>query len=205
MTEKRTIRQALIEAAECFEEINAAVFTTFNFQPEFFENNVLPSLLSVEAAREGTRRVSVNEKLSATQVSVLYDASTTPKGGGTYRYQKHGIFVSLRFFHPKLIFIAGIDKDDGNPWLYLAVSSANLTLSGWGKNQEVFGELWIGSKRQVLHGEVNSCLEWLQARLGANKNSSPAVDLCLQVMNELGVSTQADFTTKASFYFSPPA
>lgn len=203
MTEVRTIREALTEAAEWFVKIKAAVFTTFNFQPEFFENNVLPSLFCVETDQDGARRVSVNEQLSNTQVSVLYDASTVPKGGGTYRYQQHGIFVSPHFFHPKLIFVAGDDRVEGKPWLYLAVSSANLTLSAWGKNQEVFGELWIGSTRQTLHNEVKSALEWLQKQLQAKNNPSPAINLCLQILDGMGGSTQAEFTTNASFYFSP--
>jgi len=196
------IREALISAASGFKTIDTAVFTTFNFQPDFFENNVLPALFDIEDRREGRRRVQVNHQLSKSEVCVLYDASTAPNGGGIYRYQKFGIFLSGRFFHPKLIFIAGIHQDNDNPWIYLAVSSGNLTLSGWGKNQEVYGELWIGSNRQTLFGEVKSALEWLRDQLPSN-TSSPALDRCLAFMEHMGGDLRSGITSNASFYFSP--
>ena len=143
----KTIRDDLRTEAARFKSIESAIFTTFSFNPDFFENNVLPTLFGIEDSGEGRRRVLVNNHLLKTDVCVLYDGSTRPKGSGRYRYQSGGVFLSNRFFHPKLTVIAG-RLEDQRPWIYLTAASANLTLSGWGKNQEVIGKVWIGSNRQ---------------------------------------------------------
>lgn len=203
MTQK-TIRETLREEAVGFKAIEAAIFTTFNFHPDFFENNVLPALFDIDDHREERRRVKVNHRLLNTNVCVLYDASTRPKGGGLFRYQRVGIFRPGRFFHPKLMILAGIHLDDERPWIYLTVSSANLTLSGWGKNQEIMGEVWIGSNRQRLYSEVRGALEWLRETGGGKPRTQiPAIERCLAVMDSMGADFPEGVSKNASFYFSP--
>jgi hypothetical protein len=203
MTEK-TIRQTLREEAAGFETIEAAVFTTFNFHPEFFEDNVLPALFDIDDRREARRRIQVNHRLLRTEVCTLYDASTRPTGGGDYRYQRVGMFRAGGFFHPKLIFLAGIHQDDGRPWIYVTAASANLTLSGWGKNQEVIGEAWIGNNRQILFGQVRDALTWLRDN-GAGRARTPilAIERCLAILDRMGGGSGSAASTDASFYFSP--
>jgi hypothetical protein len=203
MTEK-TIRQTLWEEAAGFATIKAAVFTTFNFHPEFFEDNVLPALFDIDDGREARRRIQVNHRLLRTEVCTLYDASTRPKGGGNYRYQRVGVFRPGGFFHPKLMILAGTHQDDGRPWIYLTAASANLTLSGWGKNQEVIGEAWIGNNQQTLFGEVRDALIWLRENgAGRAHTSTPAIDQCLAIMKSMGGGSSNVASTNASFYFSP--
>ncbi len=203
MTE-RTIRQTLREEAVGFKKLEAAIFTSFNFHPDFFENNVLPALFDIDDRREEQRRIQVNHRLLRTNTCVLYDASTRPKGGGLFRYQRVGIFRPGRFFHPKLIILAGTHLDDERPWIYLTSSSANLTLSGWGKNQEVMGEVWIGSNRQRLYGEVREALEWLNGAASGKANTPiPAIERCLAIMDSMGADYPEGLSKDASFYFSP--
>ena len=57
--------------------------------------------------------------------------------------------------------IAG-QAEDGTTWVYLAVSSANLSLSGWGRNAESFGETWIHTKAQQAWRGLDGFLAWLQ-------------------------------------------
>jgi hypothetical protein len=200
----RTIRQALREGAAGFSTIDAAVFTTFTFVPEFFEYNVLPALFEIDDRREVRRRVQVNHRLLQSETCVLYDASTGPKGGGPYRYQRVGVYRPGGFFHPKLVILAGTHQDDKRPWIYVTAASANLTLSGWGKNQEVIGEASIGSNRQRLFGEVRDALEWLRdAGSRQTRTPIPAIDRCLAVMDRLGGSLNVGASTDVSFYFSP--
>ncbi|MGC9196789.1 MAG: hypothetical protein ACP5IL_15245 [Syntrophobacteraceae bacterium] len=204
MREEKTIRRTLRERAAGFETINAAVFTTFNFVPEFFEKNVLPALFDIESRSEACQRAEVNHRLLHTEVCVLYDASTHPDDGGHYRYQRVGVFRRNGFFHPKLMIVAGIRQHDNRPCLYLATASANLSTSGWGKNQEVIGEAWIGSKQQKLFSELRDALKWLRVKGAAGTRAPiPAIDRCLQFMDGFGERTNIEGSTGVSFYFSP--
>ena len=84
--------------------------------------------------------------------------------------------VRGRFFHPKLVVISGRSQK-GTTWVYLAVSSANLTLSGWGRNAESFGEAWIHTRRQQPWQVLDDLLEWLgsQSPLNEKQSNSDAV------------------------------
>jgi hypothetical protein len=54
--------------------------------------------------------------------------------------------------------------------VYLAVSSANLTLSGWGRNAESFGETWIHTQGQgELCEPLHDLLNWLDANCGISE------------------------------------
>lgn len=200
----KTIQQTLRAEAAGFATIKAAVFTTFTFHPDFFEDNVLPALFDIDDRREARRRIQVNHHLLQTKACVLYDASCQPKGGGTYRYQRVGVFRQRSFFHPKLMVLAGIHQEDGRPWIYLTAASANLTLSGWGKNQEVVGEAWIGNSQQILYGQVKDALKWLRENATVRKHAPiPAIDACLDTMEEMGGGSSNVASANASFYFSP--
>ena len=81
-----------------------------------------------------------------------------------------------RFFHPKLVVIAG-RSENRTTWVYLAVSSANLTLSGWGRNAESFGETWIHTRGQQAWTALDALFDWLgsHSSLGEKQGSTDAV------------------------------
>jgi hypothetical protein len=121
------------------------------------------------------------------------------------------VSIRGRFFHPKLVIIAG-RAADGRTWVYLAVSSANLTLSGWGRNVESFGETWIHSRRQQSWKVLDDFLAWLGTRSSltekpADSDAASRIRAALsdipdeQCMADDGESPWSG-TLHASFYIS---
>ncbi len=142
------LREHLQAGIGQLETITAALFTTYTFTPEFFEQNVLPLLFGIEGDGRRRRSVQVNVHLAATPVAVFYDMGTQPRSGGEFRYQHVGIRLERGgVFHPKLVIVAGRDKDD-NPGVFVCVSSANLTMRGWGHNMEAAGAFWVETEAQ---------------------------------------------------------
>jgi len=134
---------------ECIKgrRVVAAVFLTFEFDPGFFEQEVLPVLLdlSVSHAR-GIRLVQIEDALRdcAGNVAVFYDADRLVNGSAGSAHLdvrripvRHGTGV----FHPKniLLLVESRTADDNGHFtqaLILGALSANLTRSGWWENVE---------------------------------------------------------------------
>jgi hypothetical protein len=181
-----TVRERLVRARAFLKRLDGAVLTTFNLHAPFLEDNVLPALLDVHASTPAARRAEVHEKLGEAPVSVFYDPSTPPRISGAYRYSARPVPVRGRFFHPKLIIIGGRDEH-GVPWVWLAVMSANLTLSGWGRNAECFGETWLHTRKQQPWLALRRFLEWLDghAPLGEGRSSFDAIDRVIKVLDAM--------------------
>jgi hypothetical protein len=171
-----TIRERVERAARFFRTIEGVVLTTFNLHAGFLEDYALPAALGVDDGSLAARREEVHQRLGATPCTVFYDPSSPPKISGRYRYIARPVPIRGRFFHPKLVILAG-RSDDQTTWVYLAVSSANLTLSGWGRNAESFGETWIHTRQQPSWQTLDDLLVWLGAHspLGDGSAGSDAV------------------------------
>ena len=176
MNELCTVRVRVERASQYFREMDGVILTTFNLNGDFLEDNALPTVLGVEATTTAGRRAELHQRLGTTPCTVFYDPTTRPKVSGLYRYVARPVPVRGRFFHPKLVIIAG-RSEDGRRWVYLAVSSANLTLSGWGRNAESFGETWIHTPRQQSWMALDCLLCWLdsQSSLKEKKSTADAV------------------------------
>ena len=176
MSVPSTLRERIERASEYFHELDGVVLTTFNFSAAFLEDHALPTVLGVEAKTMAARYAELHQRLGATPCTVFYDPTSPPSISGKYRYVARPVPVPGRFFHPKLVVLAGRSKDK-TTWVYLAVSSANLTLSGWGRNAESFGETWIYTPRQQSWQALNNFLSWLSAQnpLGESQTESDAV------------------------------
>ena len=171
-----TIRERIERASEYFHKLDGVVLTTFNLSAAFLEDHALPAILSVEAKAMAARRAELHQRLGPTPCTVFYDPASPPRITGKYRYVARPVPVRGRFFHPKLVVLSGRSEDE-TTWVYLAVSSANLTLSGWGRNAESFGETWIHTPRQQSWQALDSLLSWLSAHspLGESRTDSDAV------------------------------
>jgi len=176
MSELGTVRERVERAAEYFHELEGVVLTTFNLSADFLEEHALPAILGVEAKATAARRAEVHQRLGVVPCTVFYDPTSPPRISGRYRYVARPVPIPGRFFHPKLVVLAG-RAEDGTTWVYLAVSSANLTLSGWGRNAESFGETWIHTRRQQSWQALDDLLAWLVAHspLGEKQTGSDAV------------------------------
>ena len=187
MNEVKTIRERIERATGFFEKRRAVILTTFNLNGQFFEEQVLPIVLDVESDNPSARDAEVHRKLVDTACKVYYDPSSHPKLSGKFRFVAQPVPIRGRLFHPKLVVISGVCKDDRN-WVYLAVSSANLSRSGWGRNAESFGETWIHTRKQQCWGALDQFLAWIQTHLSLvdEAEKSDAVEIVRRDLKKMG-------------------
>jgi hypothetical protein len=138
---------AHIEARMKGRRLVAAVFTTYRFDPGFFEREVLPLFFDVGFSHVGTVRLAQLEdalRSDACEVAVYYDRGGLVAGaeGARLDVRRHPMHVKKGVFHPKNLFalVEAIEPDDDGHrprTLLCACLSANLTRAGWWENVEV--------------------------------------------------------------------
>lgn len=144
--------------------IEVAIFTSFNFHGDFFEQNILPTLFGLDSNEtQAMREQRVHRGLLHTRVGVFCDRSKIQPSRKAYRYSIYPIFVEGSIFHPKNVIIVGRDTQ-GRLWFYIATMSANLTLSGWGRNCEGFADTWIHSRQEQPALALGEFLGWLKSK-----------------------------------------
>jgi hypothetical protein len=160
--------------------LRSAVFLTFQFDPGFFEQEVLPVLIDASLSHAAVIRLVHLEDVLRTlpgQIAVYYDANGLVSGdAGSAKLDMRRIPVQHRtgIFHPKNAFLlveAEEADDDGNrpQTLIVASLSANLTRSGWWENVEAchVEEISDGDKTR-LKEDLASFLETLRRRAPAD-------------------------------------
>ena len=168
-------RLAWLSVVARFETLEFALFTSFNFNPDFFEQNVLPTLFGLDLADKASPRANeqhVHKQLMHCRVAVAYDPAVAEAGAGRFRYSACPVYLGgQRRFHPKMIVLGGTVKDKDAKgretsvqWLYLAVTSANLTLAGWGRNCEGFADVWLHARAEKPSSDLEGFLRWLIPR-----------------------------------------
>jgi hypothetical protein len=125
----------------------SAVFTTFRFEPGFFETEILPIFfdLPLSLASE-VKLVQLEDALRSLpgSIAVYYDQRGLVADGGPAKLdiRRHPIWHATGIFHPKNVLALVEDaKPDENGHraraLLCACLSANLTRAGWWENVEV--------------------------------------------------------------------
>lgn len=126
----------------------ACVFTTFQLDPGFFEQEVLPVFVDVSLSHAPALRLIQMEDLLRQVpegIAVYYDhAGLVPNVGGAAKLDVARIPVRLKtgYFHPKNV-IALVEPKEADEYgeypkaLIVAALSANLTRTGWWENVEV--------------------------------------------------------------------
>jgi hypothetical protein len=118
----------------------AAIFTTYTFDPGFFELEILPLLFEIGlSAQESIRRAQLEEALRGVEdVVVFYDRSGLDESSGPVRLEFGRVGVSRRggVWHAKHALVL-VEDSAGVRALVLLTTSANLTRSGWWENVEV--------------------------------------------------------------------
>lgn len=125
-------------------EVVAAVFTTFTFEPEFFELEIIPLLLNQEAAYSSDERVKrfmVRENLreSDLPIDVFYDLKMFRRNGDSspdMEYECHGVNLKDKAFHGKINMVLVRDPETRNETLLFGAGSNNLSRAGWWDNIE---------------------------------------------------------------------
>jgi hypothetical protein len=165
--------------------IRAAVFTTFSFDPGFFEEEVLPVLFEQSFSHVPKLRLIQLEEALRTidQVAVYYDrrALVTTSSSASLDVSRIPISRTTGYFHPKMILLFVTGRDEGEPnALIVAVMSSNLTRAGWWENVECaclyeFAEwsrcsirkdlldLFARIKKEEVAGESHDALEAIRA------------------------------------------
>ena len=126
-------------------QVRAAVFTTFTFDPGFFELHILPLVFDRVSPIEKVKRIQFEDLLQTCDVAVYYDRTglaqdALPAQSNFRRMDVRRLGKGL--FHPKLVLLlvenAPEEPEAGEPTLSLLVGamSANLTRAGWWENVE---------------------------------------------------------------------
>jgi len=121
-----------------------AWFTSFNTDIEFVETYVLPITLGANTPRNRIEYEQLQQEL--TDKGIDFRVFCDPRFLETNRIKRtcipvHGVrparvsewFSEKSLFHPKVIYL-----EDHSGKRVIGAGSANLTLSGWGRNLEVF-------------------------------------------------------------------
>jgi hypothetical protein len=159
--------------------LRSAVFLTYQFDPGFFEQEILPVLLDIPLSHAvPIRLVQLEDALRglAGEVAVYYDANGLSGDSDSARLDVRRIPVQHRtgIFHAKnmLLLVESVESDDEGhhaQTLIVASLSANLTRAGWWENVESchVEEISEGDRTR-LKDEVKSFLESLRRRAPAS-------------------------------------
>ena len=176
-----------LEALLADRQVKAAVFTTYNFEPDFFELEVVPLLLPGNtqlSTHAAIKLFQVREALreSSVELEVFYDlkifrenASCSP----SMEYPFHGIYRGNNAFHPKLVFILIYDEETESDCLLVGAGSNNLSQAGWWDNIEcVHWEMvWPWSTAYSFVERLKADVEWLKNERLIPGNGHSALDL----------------------------
>ena len=157
-------------------KVIAALFTTFNFEPDFFEQEVIPLILDDNLAFSSDARIKsiqVREALSESNIpiEVFYDRTIFAQQepvSPSMEYMHHGIIGDQGAFHAKLTFLLLQDCETEDKVLYVGAGSANITGAGWWENIECqhWEEVRSGHSSRRFINQLIRDSEWL-----ANKRS----------------------------------
>jgi len=184
------------------ERVVAAVFTTYRFEPEFFEQEIIPLMLDQGLAFSSDQRIKsiqVREALShaGLPVEVFYDLDLFRQKGTvspSMEYLHHGIRGERSAFHAKLVLLLLEDENSGEQSLCVGAGSANLSIAGWWENIEcqhwervVSGEpsrrflnqlrddvAWLAARRRGIPGETGHALPRIATFLSSCPGSNGA-------------------------------
>lgn len=153
-------------------KLKRAWFTTFTISPDFIERYILPPLLNLdnEVPKTLSQFETINVALDNSEIDIcfFYDAKMPLEGFKRTTVKLQGIYNNNGLFHPKVTLIEFEKKS------FLMVGSANLTLSGWGRNREAVTIKEIGRKqanqvtkffesfniKTIVPKAINTNMEW---------------------------------------------
>jgi len=128
--------------------VRSAVFTTYTFDPGFFEAHILPVLFDKPFHQvEKVRRIQMEDAIrSLDGIAVYYDRTALSQDAlpAQLDFRRIDVRRATGAFHPKLILLlveqhADNQEEDqytSDRTLIVAVLSANLTRAGWWENVE---------------------------------------------------------------------
>jgi hypothetical protein len=149
--------------------VESALFTTFRFEPAFFEQEILTALFDVTWHHVPKLRILQFEEVLrrvSGKLAVYYDQRALVEsdlGSPALDVRRIPCWPGGGYFHPKTTFV--IVERDGGRALVTMTSSANLTRAGWWQNVEaaVIEEIAEGG-RSRMRDEMLALLTHLRAQ-----------------------------------------
>ena len=138
----------LVETKE-YGELKRAWFTTFTISPDFVERYILPPILGLsnDLPRTPSQFEAINAALvdSGKDIRFFYDAKMPIEGFKRTTVNFQGVFWKTGLYHPKVTLI------EFEKCSFLMVGSANLGISGWGRNREAvtIKEIGVRQAKQI--------------------------------------------------------
>jgi len=187
-------------------KVLAGAFTTFTFEPDFFELDVIPLLLSSGIPYSSDDRVKtfqVREALreSGIALEVFYDLPVFRKSAETspsMEYLCHGVKHNNGVFHAKNNYILVKDKETDDLSLLFSAGSNNLSRTGWWENIEV--QHWEEVNNQQPMVFIQQLIADIDYLIGkrSSLNKQLALDAIKKYLNQLTGSKEAN----SVYYFS---
>jgi len=153
--------------------VQAAVFTSYNFEPHFFEVDVIPYLLndSIPYSNDDrVRKYQVMEALrdSELDIEMFFDQPVFESSvqSPAMEYLFHGVNLLPFAFHAKNIYLLVKDINTGVQTLLMAAGSNNLTRAGWWENIETqhWEVITPTAVDKIFLRQLQSDMSWLMAR-----------------------------------------
>ena len=183
-------------------EVLAAVFTTYTFEPEFFELEVIPLLLPhgvPYSTDDRVKRFQVREHLRecGLPIEVFYDMPTYRLSGEQspdMEYLCHGVSLGNRAFHGKLVMLLVRDDESEEEALLVGAGSNNLSRSGWWDNIEClhWEEVLSGLMPRRLLNRLRDDVNYLVDHSGIAPDKAGALDYVGDFLDECKGSNSAD-------------
>jgi len=195
--------------------VTHAIFTTFNFEPAFFDLEVVPLLLpggSGFSPDDRIKTMQVREQLREANIviDVFYDPH--PFWGSEEAPQLEYTHVAVdlvnRAFHPKLVFLL-LEQDD-RVSLVVGAGSNNLSKMGWWDNIECLHTVEFHHGQSIpehLHTSIGSALSYLaDKRRGSASDAQSAVQAVQAFWADQPVNYAkvVGTDTGPSFFFNAP-
>jgi len=182
-------------------EVRHALFTTYSFEPDFFELEVLPLLLGNPAlsSNESIRYYQLQSLMSrhTGRLAVVYDLSVfDPQLAPRLEVDYLPMRVGGACQHAKLMALVVPDRNTQQLNIVLGSGSFNLTKAGWWENLEVghWVELHEGFAPSNILNPLLEALRFFQVQ-----TPSPVLEEILSAARKLKASTP---NPNCSFYFS---
>jgi hypothetical protein len=163
----------------------SAIFTTFRFEPGFFETEVLPVFLDIPLSHAPViKLVQLEEAIKSLKgtIAVYYDRHGIVAEGGAAKLDVRRIPIrhKIGIFHPKnvIALVEDVSPDEDGSHaraLLCGCSSANLTRAGWWENVEAahIEEIADGAHTSLR----DSLIEYIDALVGAAEGRRANDDL----------------------------
>ncbi len=184
--------EPILDALSLPEPCLSAFFSTFTFDPVFFENHVLRAVLRISSDPiEQPERYHQECRGTLQQVPVAVVVDASERAGGR-RLPYDLLEVASPVFHPKTVVLLS------RHYARLVVGSGNLTSQGYGGNSELFfrADLFYDQPSDV--GVLASFLAHLKGIARLIRKRGSQLDLFEEELTR-AIGNAADVNTRASF------